>query len=231
MIGFPHHPHRRCVRAFILRFLPRWSFPFESESFRVQERGRTSTCNRVEVRMWQLCIKPRPTTNRLEPATILGCCPVPAGTGCMADSFIVLGTAYLQGRRLRRAIFDLELLRKPPELLQPALPSSPAPEAMPCGQTAATSKLPTGKADHRDRQRAYRQRQQQARVTDQRRQRYGSSFRLWEPLAAYSKPRSFARRRQENRHAGTFWGSRPGFRPTCIRCGRAGRFVDPFHWG
>ena len=88
-----------------------------------------------------------------------------------------------------------------------------------------------GRADHRDRQRAYRQRQQQARVTDQRRQRYGSSFRLWEPLAAYSKPRSFARRRQENRHAGTFWGSRPGFRPTCIRCGRAGRFVDPFHWG
>ena len=90
---------------------------------------------------------------------------------------------------------------------------------------------PEGRADHRDRQREYRQRQQQARVTDQRRQPYSSSFRLWEPLAAYSKPRSFVRRRQENRPAGTFLGSRPGFRPTCIRCGRAGRFVDPFHWG
>ena len=134
---------------------------------------------------------------------------------------------YLPGRRLRRAIFHLSLLRPGPELLQPALPSSPAPAAI----NRRHQQSPEGRADHRDRQREYRQRQQQARVTDQRRQRYRSSFRLWEPLAAYSKPRSFVRRRQENRHAGTFCRSRPGFRPTCIRCGRAGRFVDPFHWG
>ena len=84
---------------------------------------------------------------------------------------------------------------------------------------------PEGRADHRDRQRAYRQRQQQARVTDQRRQRYRSSFRLWEPLAAYSMPRRSVQRRQENSRADTFCRSRPGFRPACIRCGRAGRYI------
>ena len=38
-IGFQHHPHRRCVRAFISRFLTRWIFPFESVLFRIQEEG------------------------------------------------------------------------------------------------------------------------------------------------------------------------------------------------
>ena len=59
---------------------------------------------------------------------------------------------------------------------------------------------PEGRADHRDRQRAYRQRQQQARVTDQRRQRYRSSFRLWETLAACSKPRRSVRRTRRSEH-------------------------------
>jgi len=54
-------------------------------------------------------------------------------------------TTCLPGRRLRRAVFHLPLLWPGSELLQPALPSSAAPPAMPCGQppTPAISRGPS----------------------------------------------------------------------------------------
>jgi hypothetical protein len=82
---------------------------------------------------------------------------------------------------------------------------------------------PEGRLDHRDRQRQYRERQAEARVTDQ-----GSlsilcpaSFGCGAERAvpAHRETAALLRRRPENQ---------PGLWLRCRICGRAGRFIDPF---
>lgn len=81
---------------------------------------------------------------------------------------------------------------------------------------------PEGRLDHRDRQRAYRQRRAQARVTDQssRRLHCAGSIRIRavaEPVAANDDETSHQIRAAFC--AGPL---------CCIVCGRVGRFVNPF---
>lgn len=80
-----------------------------------------------------------------------------------------------------------------------------------------------GKLDHRDRQRAYRRRRAQVRVTD-----HGSQTTLPDrniPLPTFTSPMpnegsdGLIERNRPNHDSGV---------PFCIMCGRAGRFVNPF---
>ena len=90
---------------------------------------------------------------------------------------------------------------------------------------------PEGRADHRDRQRAYRKRLCAARVTDQGRRKASASIRLFPPMAAFSTLRRIAAMDQENGHAKQSLSHKPDFAPVCVRCGGVGRWGDPFHWG
>lgn len=81
---------------------------------------------------------------------------------------------------------------------------------------------PEGRLDHRDRQRAYRHRRAQARVTDQ------SSHKLYcaDSIAISAVAKPVAANDDEVAHQirGAF-GAGP---LCCIVCGRIGQFVDPF---
>lgn len=87
---------------------------------------------------------------------------------------------------------------------------------------------PEGRADHRDRQRAYRKRLQAARVTDQGRRTRRTSIKLSRPRADFSLARKSERLGLEIGHVKPFSSGSDRFRPTCIVCGRAGGWVDPF---
>jgi len=81
-----------------------------------------------------------------------------------------------------------------------------------------------GKLDHRDRQRAYRQRLAASRVTDQ-----GSADRPPEgniPLPAYAPPAAAGNGSKSSLQIRTIHDL--GM-PCCVLCHRPGRFVDPFH--
>lgn len=84
---------------------------------------------------------------------------------------------------------------------------------------------PEGRLDHRDRQREYRRRQAQARVTDQGSLSITSpvNMREWDtPTTRSALLRGtavFTRRGPENRRRRLLH---------CIICGRSSRFVDPF---
>ncbi len=90
---------------------------------------------------------------------------------------------------------------------------------------------PEGQADHRDRQRAYRQRLRCARVTDQGRQRNPASVTLCGLRMGLSEATKTTLTESEKRHVGRSCHLKSPFRPVCIRCGRPSRFIDPFHWG
>lgn len=83
---------------------------------------------------------------------------------------------------------------------------------------------PEGRLDHRDRQRAYRHRRVQARVTDQ------GSVSITSPALSECEPVAVqtaavaARSDRRLRHARP--ETRPGVRQCCRICGRSGRFVD-----
>ncbi len=82
---------------------------------------------------------------------------------------------------------------------------------------------PEGKLDHRDRQRDYRRRRAQARVTDQGSQAPLISCNI--PLPIFASPMNdesnqASEQDRPNPEAGV---------PYCSICGRSGRFVNPFH--
>ena len=80
-----------------------------------------------------------------------------------------------------------------------------------------------GRLDHRDRQRAYRRRRAQARVTDQGSQAPLIGCNILLPIFASPQNEESDRSSEQNRpnpEAGI---------PYCIICGRSGRFVNPFH--
>jgi hypothetical protein len=83
---------------------------------------------------------------------------------------------------------------------------------------------PEGRLDHRDRQRAYRHRQTQSRVTDQ------GSISITSPASSGCEPVDAltatvsARSDRVLRHARP--ETRPGVWQCCRICGRPGRFVD-----
>lgn len=88
-----------------------------------------------------------------------------------------------------------------------------------------------GRKDHRDHQRAYRERKRRG-VTDQGRQAESSSATLREMLrAAFSMPARPRREPSEASHEriAVRFPRRRG--PVCARCGRPGRFIDPFGGG
>lgn len=78
---------------------------------------------------------------------------------------------------------------------------------------------PEGRADHRDRQRDYRRRRSQARVTDQSSLVLSSGGRI--PLRGPFPMSDLHRQgsRAAQRHNGLL---------RCVICGRLGRFVEPF---
>jgi hypothetical protein len=85
---------------------------------------------------------------------------------------------------------------------------------------------PEGRLDHRDRQRQYRHRRAQARVTDQGSLSITcsaiSACGPGEPAATQIAQVYVARRRP-------LWPqSEPGVQLRCRICGRIGRFIDPF---
>ena len=85
---------------------------------------------------------------------------------------------------------------------------------------------PEGRLDHRDRQRQYRHRRAQARVTDQGSLSITcsaiSACGPGEPAVAELAGVHVARRRP-------LWPqSQPGVQLRCRICGRIGRFIDPF---
>ena len=90
---------------------------------------------------------------------------------------------------------------------------------------------PEGRADHRDRQRAYRRRLRARCVTDQGRQPNQASVTLsTPPVYEFAAGKSRVPDREECRVESFFAvGSR--FRAVCVGCGRRGRFIDPFHRG
>jgi len=75
---------------------------------------------------------------------------------------------------------------------------------------------PEGRMDHRDRQREYRRRRAQARVTDQ-----GSLSIISPALCGCGTPGT-------TRTAQNWPAQQPVWFLRCIICGRSGRFVDPF---
>ena len=82
-----------------------------------------------------------------------------------------------------------------------------------------------GRLDHRDRQRAYRQRRRQARVTDT-----PSAAPLDSGSITATPFRS--RNGPENGFVEPGYADDTGFEPACIICGRILRFADPFDdWG
>ena len=83
---------------------------------------------------------------------------------------------------------------------------------------------PEGKLDHRDRQRAYRLRLAQARVTDQASQDSPPVGNI--PLPVFASPLGTQQSDQSSERIRP--SPAPGV-PYCIICGRAGRFVNPFH--
>jgi len=92
---------------------------------------------------------------------------------------------------------------------------------------------PEGRLDHRDHQRAYRQRQAWTRVTDQRRQTDFSSGTIpSSALTTSSMPNEAEQQSVEQTHAGqtsfqaAAWDPPSGF-VLCIVCGRSGRWIDP----
>ena len=85
---------------------------------------------------------------------------------------------------------------------------------------------PEGRLDHRDRQRAYRSRRAQQRVTDQ------GSLLILSPSSSQCE-RMDVISAGVAPNAGKAWlppgpEKRPGVWLCCRVCGRAGRFVDPF---
>jgi hypothetical protein len=88
-----------------------------------------------------------------------------------------------------------------------------------------------GRKDHRDRQRAYRERKRRS-VTDQGRQAESSSATLpGMPSAALSMPGRPRGAPSEASHDRVPFHFPHRGRPVCARCGRAGRFIDPFGGG
>ena len=85
---------------------------------------------------------------------------------------------------------------------------------------------PEGRLDHRDRQREYRQRRAQARVTDQ-----GSLLIISSSSSGCEQIDATpvdAPRRSDHSLFPRWPEKRPGVGLYCRVCGRAGRFVDPF---
>lgn len=90
---------------------------------------------------------------------------------------------------------------------------------------------PEGRADHRDRQRAYRCRLRARGVTDQGRQPHRRSLTLQRlPTVVSAAGESRVAIREECRVRNRF-AFRSRFQAVCIGCGRGNRFVDPFHEG
>ena len=124
-------------------------------------------------------------------------------------------SAHLPRPRLRQAIWDLPPLRPGTALLQPAVPPTSLSATAAPRQPSPSTSL-EGRLDHRDRQREYRRRRTNVRVTDQGSLR--SSFRCRilpqvttpTPARHQSRPRVFSG-----------W-------LRCIVCGRRGRFIDPY---
>jgi len=85
---------------------------------------------------------------------------------------------------------------------------------------------PEGRLDHRDRQRQYRQRRAQARVTDQ------GSLSITCPALCRGGPAEVTAIKTPHRSGLVLLppqpDARPGVRLCCRVCGRAGRFIDPF---
>jgi hypothetical protein len=85
---------------------------------------------------------------------------------------------------------------------------------------------PEGRLDHRDRQRKYRRRRAQARVTDQ------GSLLIISPSSSGCGPIDAIPVDVPSKSGDTLpprWPEkRPGVWPCCRICGRSGRFVDPF---
>ncbi len=87
---------------------------------------------------------------------------------------------------------------------------------------------PEGRADHRDRQRAYRERLRRVRVTDQGRRVDRCRVTVAPTRSALSMPRGWPAARREDRHGQPHRPRAPRRQPCCVRCGRPGRFIDPF---
>jgi len=90
---------------------------------------------------------------------------------------------------------------------------------------------PEGRADHRDRQRAYRRRLRARGVTDQGRQPNRASVTLSRPRADEPAAGESCVTVREECRVQSFFAVGSRFRAVCVGCGRRGRFVNPFHWG
>jgi len=82
---------------------------------------------------------------------------------------------------------------------------------------------PEGRLDHRDRQRAYRQRQVRARVTDQASRAPSATGNI--PLPVFAPPVAT----EEGGQSSLRNIASPGHGvPYCVICGQPGRFINPF---
>ena len=81
---------------------------------------------------------------------------------------------------------------------------------------------PEGRLDHRDRQRRYRERCRQARVTDH------SSFLIVSPASSSCGPDAALPPKSPVLWSPLPPSSQPTIRLCCRICGRLGRFIDPF---
>jgi len=155
-------------------------------------------------------------TKRFYPAMSSGRCPVPpagADGGLLRTRFT---SALLPRQRLRQSVLDLLPLRPGTALLQPAVPPTSLSATAAPRQSPPPQQSTEGRLDHRDRQREYRRRRTNARVTDQGSLRSSFRYRILlqvttpTPARHKSRPRAFSG-----------W-------LRCIVCGRRGRFIDPY---
>ena len=161
---------------------------------------------------------------------ILGHLSSPVGTGLMAESTRVLRQRRCHAEKCGRLFWICRSCDRGQRYCSPLCRRRQ--RLQQCrAANRRHQQSPEGRADHRDRQRAYRRRQRRARVTYQGRQSKRSSVTLCVARRELSVAGKSTVREREERHVGRFCDLGSPSRPICVRCGRPGRFIDPFHWG